>query len=51
MNQFLIGKLGKTTKIMTFKEHEFKKELAPPHAKTKTLEINGERFVRMKYDL
>lgn len=50
MNEVVFGKLGKASKLMMFKENEFKPELAPQNAKIEQVEINGEKLVRMRYD-
>lgn len=49
VNRNVIGRIGEGTKIITFKESEFKKELAPVNAIIEHVEINGEEFVRMTY--
>ncbi|MCQ4925012.1 hypothetical protein NE686_18065 [Tissierella carlieri] len=41
--------LGRASKVITFKEGEFKKELAPTNANIEYIEINKEKFVRMTY--
>lgn len=51
VNKLIIGKLGPASKAITFKEREFKKELAPTNATIEELEIDGEKFVRMQYKL
>jgi len=46
-----LGSLGQASKSITFKEEDFKKELAPKCAKIERFIFNGESFVKMTYDL
>lgn len=43
-NKLIIGTLGTATKSITFKENEFKKELAPINARIEHHVINGEKL-------
>lgn len=49
IHTLICGQHGLGTKINTFKENEFKEELAPINAKIERYEINGENFVKMTY--
>ncbi|MFJ7954210.1 hypothetical protein ACIQZG_22160 [Lysinibacillus sp. NPDC096418] len=47
--QVYIGRMGKATKVITFKENEFEKKLAPDNAIIEHVKINNEKYVRMTY--
>ncbi|MBG9692550.1 hypothetical protein ABD91_17300 [Lysinibacillus sphaericus] len=49
--ELYIGKMGQGSKIRTFKEKDFKKELAPAHAIIERIENKGEKLVRMTYNV
>lgn len=49
MNNIVIGSMGSASKVITFKENEFKKELAPTNAMIEYVEINNEKCVKMTY--
>lgn len=49
MNSLLLGKPGKGYHTKTFKEGEFKQELAPSNAKIEYIQIDGEKHIRMTY--
>ena len=49
LNKFIIGEPGQASKTITFKEKEFKKELAPINARIDYGEFNGEKVVIMTY--
>lgn len=49
MNSKYIGRLGSASKIITFKENEFKRELAPANAIIEDVFINNEKCIRMTY--
>ncbi|HDR3509393.1 TPA: hypothetical protein ACTZ1F_002762 [Bacillus cereus] len=48
-NSFIIGRLGKGTKIHFFEENNFKPELAPKEANLKRIQTNGKNIVVMSY--
>ncbi|MEK5394099.1 hypothetical protein NSQ59_27745 [Margalitia sp. FSL K6-0131] len=47
----ILCELGKARKSITFKQNEFKEELAPINAKIEYGQIDGEKVIRMTYDL
>ncbi len=49
INSIIVGSIGSATKVITFKENEFKKELAPANAIIEHVEINNERCIKMTY--
>lgn len=49
-NRITLGKSGKAVKLITFKESDFKKELAPAHAKLNKRIIDGETYIFMTYE-
>lgn len=49
MHNVVVGRVGKGIKVITFKEENFKKELAPKNANIEYIEINGKKMVKMTY--
>lgn len=51
IHKFVIGKIGCASKSITFKENEFKKELAPINAEIKHFKKDEENYIIMTYKL
>lgn len=49
MNNIVIGSMGFASKVITFKENEFNKELAPTNGMIEHVEINHEKYVKITY--
>lgn len=50
-HNLVLGSTGKGTKVITFKEENFKKELAPKNANIEYIEANGKKMVKMTYQI
>ena len=44
-----MGEMGSSSKVIIFKEGDFKEELAPPNATIEEFNMDGQSYVRMHY--